>query len=226
MQIGKVQIMAIFLSHATEYLPFLLGGLWLTILVTVLALALATVLGLLWSLLRTSGVSVLEVPTRVLVEFVRGIPLLVILFYVYFVAPEAGIDLTAFEAGVFGLALAHSCYLGETFRAGIEAVDTGQLEAAKSIGMGRALMMRRVVLPQAFKIILPPYANDAVLLLKDSSLVSVISVADLTMHGKMLASTTFDNMTIFTLVALLYLCLTIPMNVLMRKVERSFAEGR
>jgi polar amino acid transport system permease protein len=92
--------------------------------------------------------------------------------------------------------------------------------------MGRALMMRRVVLPQAFKIILPPYANDAVLLLKDSSLVSVISVADLTMHGKMLASTTFDNMTIFTLVALLYLCLTIPMNVLMRKVERSFAEGR
>ena len=218
--------MTSFFLRSMEYLPFLMGGLWLTVLVTFLALGLATALGLVWAILRTSGIGALGVPTRILVEFVRGIPLLVILFYIYFVAPEAGIDLTAFEAGVLGLALAHSCYLGETFRAGIEAVEKGQLEAAKSIGMRRPLMMRRVVLPQAFKIILPPYANDVVVLLKDSSLVSVISVADLTMHGKMLASTTFDNMTIFTLVALLYLCLTIPMNLLMRKVERSFSEGR
>jgi polar amino acid transport system permease protein len=168
----------------------------------------------------------LALPTRLLIEFIRGIPLLVILFYIYFVAPDIGIDLTAFQAGVLGLALAHSCYLGETFRAGIEAVDRGQIEAAKSIGMRWPLMMRRVVLPQAFKITLAPYANNVVLLLKDSSLVSVISVADLTMHGKMLASSTFDNMTVFTLVALLYLSLTIPLNILMRHVETSLAEGR
>jgi len=215
-----------FLTQSAEYMPLLLKGLWLTIAVTVLALCLATVLGLLWALLRTSGIRALAAPTRVLVEFVRGIPILVILFYIYFVMPEIGIDLTAFQAGVIGLALTYSCYIGETFRAGIDAVDSGQVEAAKSIGMKRPLMMRRVVLPQAFKIVLPPYANNVVMLLKDSSQVSVISVAELTMQGKMLASSTFNNMTVFTLVALLYLCLTIPLNFLMRRVEVSMGTAR
>ncbi|KXF75464.1 amino acid ABC transporter permease [Paramesorhizobium deserti] len=211
--------MSKFLTQSAEYMPLLLKGLWLTIAVTILALCLATVLGLVWALLRTSGIRALAAPTRVLVEFVRGIPILVILFYIYFVMPEIGIDLTAFQAGVIGLALTYSCYIGETFRAGIEAVDKGQVEAAKSIGMKRPLMMRRVVLPQAFRIVLPPYANNVVMLLKDSSQVSVISVAELTMQGKMLASSTFNNMTVFTLVALLYLCLTIPLNFVMRRVE-------
>ncbi|WP_376705487.1 amino acid ABC transporter permease [Mesorhizobium sp. ISC25] len=208
-----------FIAHATEYLPLLLQGVWLTVMITLLALCLATALGLVWALFRTSGIRWLTLPTRLLVDFVRGIPLLVVLFYIYFVAPEIGINLTALGAGTIGLGLAHSCYLGETFRAGIEAVDKGQVEAAKSIGMKRALMMRRVVLPQAVKIILPPYANNMIMLLKDSSLVSVISVQELTMQGKMLASSTFDNMTVFTLVALLYLCLTVPLNLFMRRVE-------
>lgn len=210
-----------FLSQAAEYLPLLLNGLWLTVAVTGLSLILATLLGLLWALLRTSGAPALAVPTRIFVEFVRGIPILVVLFYIYFVMPEVGLDLTAFQAGVIGLALTYSCYIGETFRAGIEAVDIGQIEAAKSIGMRRAMMMRRVVLPQAFRIVVPPYANNIIMLLKDSSQVSVISVAELTMQGKILASSTFNNMTVFTLVALLYLCLTIPLNLFMRHVEVS-----
>ncbi|AFK57596.1 amino acid ABC transporter permease protein (plasmid) [Tistrella mobilis KA081020-065] len=207
-------------------MPLLFEGMWRTVAVTLLALCLATLLGLVWALLRTSGVRVLAVPTRILVEFVRGIPILVILFYIYFVMPEIGLDLTAFQAGVIGLALTYSCYIGETFRAGIEAVDKGQIEAAKSIGMRRPLMMRRVVLPQAFRIVVPPYANNLVMLLKDSSQVSVISVAELTMQGKMLASSTFDNMTVFTLVALLYLCLTIPLNMVMRRVELRMGKAR
>ncbi|MER9182153.1 amino acid ABC transporter permease [Mesorhizobium sp. M0767] len=208
-----------FIAHATEYLPLLLQSVWLTVVITFLALCLATALGLVLALFRTSGIRCVSVPTRLLVDFVRGIPLLVVLFYIYFVAPEIGINLTALQAGTIGLGLAHSCYLGETFRAGIEAVDKGQVEAAKSIGMERPLMMRRVVLPQAIKIILPPYANNMIMLLKDSSLVSVISVQELTMQGKMLASSTFDNMTVFTLVALLYLCLTVPLNLFMHRVE-------
>lgn len=210
-----------FVARSTEYVPFLVRGVGLTVSVTLLALCLATALGLVLALLRTSGIRSLSLPARVFVEFVRGVPILVILFYVYFVAPDIGIDLTAFQAGVIGLALTHSCYLGETFRSGIEAVDRGQLEAARSIGMRRPMMMRRVVLPQAFRIVVPPYANNVVVLLKDSSLVSVISVADLTMQGKMLAYSTFDNMTVFTLVALLYLCLTVPLNLVMRRVETS-----
>lgn len=213
--------MSKFLAQAAEYLPLLLSGLWLTVAVTVLSLCLATALGLVWALFRTSGVRALSMPTRIFVEFVRGIPILVVLFYIYFVMPEIGIDLTAFQAGVIGLAITYSCYIGETFRAGIAAVDPGQIEAAKSIGMRRPMMMRRVVLPQAFRIVVPPYANNIVMLLKDSSQVSAISVAELTMQGKILASSTFNNMTIFTLVALLYLCLTIPLNFLMRYVEVS-----
>jgi polar amino acid transport system permease protein len=213
-------------SKIAEYIPFLLHGLWATVAVTLTALLMASILGLLWAFLRTSGVRLLEVPTRMLIECVRGVPLLIILFYIYFVAPDVGINLTAFQAGVSGLAIAHSCYLAETFRAGIQAVDRGQFEAAKSIGMRRFLMMRRVILPQALKIALAPYANNVVLLLKDSSLVSAISVADLTMQGKTLASSTFDNLTVFTLVALLYLSLTIPLNLLMHRVEGLLAEGR
>ncbi|NVK73810.1 amino acid ABC transporter permease [Marinomonas sp. CT5] len=209
-----------FILRSQEYLPILTNGLWLTVSVTLLSLVLATFLGLLWALLRTSGISILATPTKVFVEFIRGIPILVVLFYLYFVMPEIGIDLSAFQAGVIGLAITYSCYIGETFRAGINGVDKGQIEAGKSLGMKRPLLMRRVVLPQAFKIVVPPYANNLVMLLKDSSQVSVISVAELTMQGKMLSSTTFDNLTVFTLVALLYLCLTIPLNLVMGRVEK------
>ncbi|MCT8268863.1 MULTISPECIES: amino acid ABC transporter permease [Afifella] len=218
--------MSDFFVSAQTYLPILLKGMWLTISVTLLSLALATALGLVWALFRTSGLRWLSISTRIVVEFVRGIPILVVLFYIYFVMPEFGLDLTAFQAGVAGLALTYSCYIGETFRAGIEAVDRGQVEAAKSIGMKTPLMMRRVVLPQAFRIVVPPYANNMVMLLKDSSQVSVISVAELTMQGKMLASSTFDNMTVFTLVALLYLCLTVPLNFAMRYVEVKMGPAR
>jgi polar amino acid transport system permease protein len=213
-------------THAADYLPILMSGLWLTIAVTLLALALATLMGLTWALLRTSGIPWLAGPTRVMIEFIRGIPILVILFYIYFVLSDFGIDLNAFQAGVAGLALTYSCYIGETFRAGIEAVDKGQVEAAKSLGMKRPMMMRRVVLPQAFKVVVPPYANNMVMLLKDSSQVSVISVAELSMQGKILASSTFDNMTVFTLVALLYLSMTVPLNWLMRRVEVALEKRR
>jgi len=169
--------------------------------------------------MRSSGNRLLEMPARYFVEFLRGIPILVVLFYFYFVMPEFGLDLNAFQAGIIGLGLTYSCYIGESIRGGIAAVDQGQIEAAKSLGMHHGKMMRRIVLPQAFRIALPPYGNNVVMLLKDSSQVSVISVAELTMQGKMLASSTFDNLTVFTMVALLYLSLTIPLNVLMRRLE-------
>ncbi|EPX87051.1 amino acid ABC transporter permease [Salipiger mucosus] len=206
-------------ERIVEYLPLLISGLWLTVAVTFLSLILATALGLLWATMRTSGNALIERPARYIVEFLRGIPILVVLFYIYFVMPELGVDLSAFQAGVIGLALTYSCYIGETFRGGIEAVDKGQVEAAKSIGMRHGKMMRRIVLPQAFRISLPPYGNNMVMLLKDSSQVSVISVAELTLQGKMLASSTFDNLTVFSMVAVLYLCLTIPLNFLMRRLE-------
>ena len=114
---------------------------------------------------------------------IRGIPILVLLFYIYFVMPELGVTLSAVQAGILGLGIAYSAYQAENFRAGIEAIDHGQIEAAQSLGMGWGMMMRRVVLPQAVRIVLPPYGNTMVMMLKDSSQASTITVAELTLQG-------------------------------------------
>ncbi len=205
-----------------EYLPLLAHGALVTVEVFALALVIATLLGMLWALMRVSGVTTLTAFSKLLINTVRGIPILVQLFYIYFVFPEIGIQLSAFEAGVIGLGFAYSCYMAEVFRAGIEAVDPGQVEAAQSLGMSRALILWRVVLPQAFKISLPPYGNTCVMLLKDTSQASIITVAELSFQGKLIASSTFKNTEIFTLVALWYLLMCIPLILIVGRLEKKF----
>src|SRR6266478_6007296 len=168
-----------FLRDATEFLPILLQGVWLTILVTIGSLILSTVLGLFWALMRVSGVRALSGLSAGLINAIRGIPIIVLLFYLYFVMPDFGVALTALQASILGLGIAYSAYQAENFRAGIEAIDKGQIEAAQTIGMGWWLTMRRVVLPQAVRIVLPPYGNVMIMMLKDSSQASTITVADL-----------------------------------------------
>lgn len=148
------------------------------------------------------------------------------LFYIYFVLPDAGIQLTAFQAGVIGLGIAYSPYQAENFRAGIEAIDPGQREAAQAMGMRPALILKRVILPQAFRISLPPYGNTLVMMLKDSSLVSTITVAEMTRAGQLIASSTFQNMTVYTLVALLYLLMSLPLVFGLRRLEHRLKGGR
>lgn len=214
-----------FLRDAAQFLPLLLQGLKFTILVTLGSLALSTVLGLVWALMRVSGISWLVAIAKVVVNTLRGIPILVQLFYIYFVLPELGISLTALQAAIIGLGIAYSAYQSENFRAGIEAVDHGQIEAAQSIGMGWFLMMRRVILPQAVKIILPPYGNIMIMMLKDSSQASTITVAELTLQGQLLASSTFKNLTVYSLVALLYLSMSLPLIAFVGWLERRFGKG-
>ena len=211
-----------FLENSGRYLPLLLQGVGITIALTLAALVISTLLGLVWALMRYSGIAPLVFVSKAIVNTVRGIPILVQLFYIYFVLPEFGIDLSAFQAGALGLGLAYSCYMAENFRAGLEAIDKGQIEAAQSIDMKWSLMMRRVVLPQAIRTVLPPYGNTMIMLLKDTSQASVITVAELTMRGKLVASSTFDNMTVYTLVALLYLALSVPLVILASYLERRF----
>ena len=205
-----------------EYVPLLAHGALVTVEVFALALVIATLLGMLWALMRVSGVTALTDFSKLLINTIRGIPILVQLFYIYFVFPEIGIQLSAFEAGVIGLGFAYSCYMAEVFRSGIEAVDPGQVEAAQSIGMRRALILWRVVLPQAFKISLPPYGNTCVILLKDTSQASIITVAELSFQGKLIASSTFKNTEIFTLVALWYLLMCIPLILVVGRLEKKF----
>ncbi|HXB77739.1 MAG TPA: amino acid ABC transporter permease [Bradyrhizobium sp.] len=209
-----------FLRDAAEFLPILLQGVGLTIVVTIGSLILSTILGLVWALLRVSGVRALAGLSAGLINLIRGIPIIVLLFYLYFVMPDFGIALTALQAAILGLGLAYSAYQAENFRAGIEAIDKGQIEAAQAIGMGWWLTMRRVILPQAVRIVLPPYGNIMIMLLKDSSQASTITVAELALQGKLIASSTFKNTSVFTLVALMYLTMSIPLILLVRHFEK------
>ena len=209
-----------FFSDAVEFFPILLQGVWLTIVVTIGSLALSTVLGLFWALMRVSGIGVLVGLSAGLINVIRGIPIIVLLFYLYFVMPDFGVALTALQASILGLGIAYSAYQSENFRAGIEAIDKGQIEAAQSIGMGWWLTMRRVVLPQAVKIVLPPYGNIMIMMLKDSSQAATITVAELALQGKLIASSTFKNTSVFTMVALMYLTMSIPLILLVRHFEK------
>ena len=209
-----------FWTESVLFLPILLEGLRLTVIVTLGSMLLSTVLGLVWALMRVSGIKWLALFATGLVNLIRGIPIIVQLFYIYFVLPELGITLSAVQAAIIGLGIAYSAYQSENFRAGIEAIDHGQIEAAQSLGMGWLMMMRRVILPQAVKIVLPPYGNTMIMMLKDSSQASTITVAELALKGQMLASSTFKYSTVFTLVALLYLVMSVPLILLVGWLER------
>ena len=217
---------ASFLQNAQDFLPILLQGAVVTVQVTVLSFLLSSVLGLGLALMKLSPVRAVSWAGTVIINVIRGLPIIVQLFYIYFVLPEFGVQLTAFQAGVIGLGIAYSAYQAENFRGGIEAVDAGQREAAQAMGMRSALIMRRVILPQAFRIALPPYGNTLVMMLKDSSLVSTITVAEMTRAGQLIASSTFQNMTVYTLVALLYLLMSLPLVWGLRRLEKRFAAGR
>ncbi|MCB4804617.1 polar amino acid transport system permease protein [Methylobacterium brachiatum] len=212
-----------FLVDAQDYLPILFQGVQLTVLITLASLVVSTLLGLFWAVLRVSGIAVLAGFSAVMINILRGIPIIVQLFYIYFVLPDFGLSLTAVQAAIIGLGIAYSAYQAENFRAGIEAVDRGQVEAALSIGMGWWMTMRRVILPQAVKIALPPYGNIMIMMLKDSSQASTITVAELALQGKLIASSTFKNTSVYTMVALMYLALSLPLILLVRHLE---AKGR
>ena len=218
--------MQAFVQHAREFLPILLQGAVVTVQVTALSFLLSSAIGLVLALGKLSPVRAVSWAASTVVNVIRGLPIIVQLFYIYFVLPEVGIQLTAFQAGVIGLGIAYSAYQAEIFRAGIEAVDPGQREAALAMGMRPALLMRRVVLPQAFRIALPPYGNTLVMMLKDSSLVSTITVAEMTRQGQLIAASTFQNMTVYTLVALLYLAMSLPLVWGLRRLEKRFGAGR
>ncbi len=215
-----------FLGDAREFLPILAQGLGLTILVTLGALVLSTLLGLFWAILRVSGVAPLAWGAAALVNVIRGIPIIVQLFFLYFVMPDYGITLSALQAAIIGLGIAYSAYQSENFRAGIEAIERGQVEAAQSLGLRWWPVMRRVILPQAVRVVLPPYGNVLIMLLKDSSQASTITVAELTLQGRLIASSTFKNTSVFVLVALLYLLMSLPLMAAVNRLERVMRASR
>jgi polar amino acid transport system permease protein len=214
--------METWLSQVLDFIPILLKGAYFTVQITAAAIVLSTVWGFILSLGLRSASRWIYIPSRIYINIIRGTPLLVQMFYVYFVLPDLGIRLTALQAGIVGLSLCYGAYHAEIFRAGISSIHQGQWEAAKAIGLRSRQIMARIILPQAARVILPPIGTSFIILLKDSSLASAITVRELTRSGQLLASTTFQNLRVFTLVALIYILMTQILALAIHRAERKF----
>lgn len=208
-------------ADVLTFLPPLLDGARMTIALTAASFGLAIAIGLVVCLLRMSSLRPLARAATLYIEVIRGTPLLLQLFYIYYALPDVGIRLPAFEAGVAGLSLNFGAYLAELFRAGIQSIHRGQIEAAKSTGLGGLETLRHVVLPQAVRVIFPALGNYALVMVKDSSLVAVLSVRELMRAGELLASATFQTMKVFTLVGVIYLVVSYALSAAFRRYERA-----
>ena len=217
-------------------------GVLTTMWVTLVAFILASILGLCLAMMRQSRSRFLREIATFYIEIVRGIPILVMLFYIAFVGAPwfvsayndalASLGLENILPGlsvrqldftwraIIALMLAYAAFLAEVFRAGLEAVDQGQIEAAQSLGLKRFAIFRLITGPQAFRIILPPYGNDFVSMIKDSALVSALGVQDITQLGKVFSASTFKFFETYNIVAFLYLVMTISLSLGIRMVEK------
>jgi His/Glu/Gln/Arg/opine family amino acid ABC transporter permease subunit len=199
---------------------FFLRGVWMTGVMAVSSLLLGLPFGLCLALARVQSKPWFAAPAAVYVEIMRGTPLLVQILFIYFVLPSVGINLPAYTSGILALTLNAAAYISEVIRAGILSIDAGQMEAASALGMSYWQAMRRIVLPQTFRRVVPPLTNEGIALLKESSLVSVIGLTELARTGQELASRYAAPLTIWPLVALLYLALTFPLTRMSEYLER------
>jgi lysine-arginine-ornithine-binding protein len=200
--------------------PTFLKGVWLTAQLAFLSLLFGLPIGLLLALARVQSARVLKIPAAVYVEIVRGTPLLVQILFIYFVLPSFGISIPPFWSGIIALTLNSAAYISEIFRAGILSIDVGQTEAARALGMSQAQAMRRIILPQTFRRVVPPLTNEGIALLKDSSLVAIIGLTELTRTGQEAASRYASPLTIWPVVAIFYLLLTFPLTRIAEYLER------
>ncbi len=213
-------------ANLHEWLPQLLVAAGGTLKMTALAYLVAVVGGLAIALARQSRRRLVAGVAGWYVELIRGTPALTQLFLIYFGLASAGIVLSAFVAAVIGLGLNYAAYMSEVYRAGIEAVHRGQREAALAIGMTNALAMRTIILPQAVRIIVPPMANYAVSLLKDTSVASLISAPELMLRARDLSSEYFMPMELYVLAGAMYLVMAYPLAKGARYLELRLGRGR
>lgn len=205
---------------AVENLGPLLAGMLITIELTVIVIVLSLVFALFVALGGMSRSPLLRWPIRAYIEVMRGTPLLLQLIYIYYVLPEIGIRLDAFTAGVLGLTLNYSAYISEVYRAGIQSVAKGQHDAAAALGMTRVLAMRRIILPQAIRIVIPTLGNYFIALFKDTALCSVVSIQEVVFTAQILAARNFQYFTLYTLVAIGYFAVSFPAARLVGVLER------
>lgn len=239
-----VSLAAVIISNDifSEVFTVVFKGLGVTVFVTLMGFVLATTLGLGIALMALSEHSSLRQIARFYTEVIRGVPILVLLFYIAFVGapglvvaanfilaplisagwmePVVVRDISLMWRAILALMIGYSAFIAEVFRAGILSVDKGQVEAAKALGLSRYQRFRLVIFPQAIRVILPPLGNDFIAMVKDSSLVSVLGVADITQMGKVYASGSFRFFETYSIVAYIYLILTVGLSLALRSMER------
>lgn len=206
-------------AYALDILPVLLNALVVTIQATLLGMVVAIVLGLAFALARRAELRVISWTAALVVEFVRSTPLLVQLYFLFYLLPTLGVQLSPLTAGVIALGIHYAAYCSEVYRSGIESIPAGQWDAAQALNLGRVRTWYRIVLPQAIPPIVPALGNYLVAMFKDTPLLSAVTVVEILQQGKILGSETFRYVEPLTLVGLLFLILSLAAAALIRMVE-------
>ncbi|MBV4439786.1 amino acid ABC transporter permease [Clostridium tyrobutyricum] len=204
-------------------LPILLKGSVMTVELTIITIILGSILGILLALLRLSNSKVLKYISSFYAWIFRGTPLLLQLFFFYYGLPFVGIELTPFTAAVIGLALNCGAYMSEIIRGGIQSIEQGQFEAAKALGFSYTQTMKKIILPQTFKVIIPPVGNEFISILKDTSLVSTIAMVELMRSAQQIYATSFDPISVFLTAAVFYLIMTTVFTTVFGIIERKLS---
>lgn len=205
------------------YVPGFLGAAWLVLVLTLLSILVSWACGLAAALAKASRFAVLRRASGFYIWFIRGTPALIQIFIIYFGLPQFGLRLSPFVAGVLALGINGGAYIAEIVRAGLTAIPKGQLESAEALGMSRPHMMSRIILPQVFRVILPPVTNEAITMLKNTSLLSVITVVELTLYSQTIIATTFRPFEFYIATAVIYLAMTTILSQAAARLERHYA---
>lgn len=207
----------------TNSIPLLLEGAVFTVQITAISVGLGLLIGLFAGIARISHYWIVRALAAVYVDFIRGTPLLVQIFIMYFALPiVTGLRVDPFIAAITACSINSGAYIAEIFRAGIESIDRGQMEAGRSLGMSWGQTMRYIIVPQAFKRIIPPLGNEFIAMLKDSSLVSVIGFEELTRRGQLIIARTYGSLEIWMSVAVIYLLMTLTISQFVAYLERRY----
>ncbi|QIK08606.1 ectoine/hydroxyectoine ABC transporter permease subunit EhuD [Streptomyces sp. ID38640] len=207
-------------SYIWEIMPQILEGLWITVQATFYGSLVSFALGLVWAMALRSGSRWVTWPVSIFVEFIRNTPLLVQLFFLFFVLPGWGLAFSPLTTGVIGLGLHYSTYTSEVYRAGIDGVPPGQWEAATALNLPRRRTWTAVILPQAFRRVVPALGNYVIAMFKDTPLLAGITVADMLFQANSISATTFDYLEPITVVGILFVVISYPTSLLLRALER------
>lgn len=209
---------------AIDSFPYVLSGIGYTLLIALVSMVVGLIIGFFLALARTSSLLILQWPARMYISFMRGVPILVILFLLYFGFPIIGIEFSAVQAALIGFSLNSAAYMAEILRSSLSSVDIGQWESSKALGLSYWQSMKRIILPQSVRIAIPPLSNVLMDLIKASSLAAMITVPEIFQKARIVGAREYDLLTLLILVALIYWAICSVMTVLQNYLEKRYAK--